>query len=37
MFRKSDVNSHRSSGVLLYRDISVEKVGCAYTRLDVKL
>ncbi|TPH23881.1 phosphoribosylglycinamide formyltransferase [Haemophilus haemolyticus] len=37
MFRKNDVNSHRSLGVLLSRDISVEKVGCAYARLDVKL
>ncbi|TPG90451.1 phosphoribosylglycinamide formyltransferase [Haemophilus haemolyticus] len=37
MFRKSDVNSHRCLGGLLSCDISVEKVGCAYARLDIKL
>ena len=40
-FGKDEVNGHRRLDVLLARDISVEKalekVECAYTKLDVKL
>ena len=41
IFSKGDVNDHRRLGVLLARDVSVEKalekVERAYAKLDVKL
>ena len=41
IFGKGEVNAHRCLGVLLARDISVEKalekIECAYAKLNMKL